>query len=473
MKAFKEQTREKANNWLEEIRYLPPLLETDFKEIKSHLLEEVDGLKQYEGLKEEDALDIALFRIGNRGFLKRIYNDVNAPLLQMQRVILPAAGVLFFFLCFYCMQFIGQLLYGLNFIFKQQPGSLTPTYTFLISYHLFFVFLSFYLFRKGQHFLPRFDWVLKPVHICGLFIAMFTLSSGNLLLSRTIDLGMENLNLSNPLYHLWGFIEYSFPMVFIACFFLLYFRYNRLLDVKYSGIENDLYLRKRTGLKDSIIPVREEQAQKYWNEGMEYLYEHTRFNENEALILEMRKKGYELTPWNFCRWGKGDYFMKAFLKMLSGILIYFILYYFLCSTARFFIWCIQEISGSPLLSIKNAWTLVISGYLLILFFTSSIFLLDQQLLQRIKKLRLNNHNLLKSFFLLILLGSAERIGTLLSQQAMSTAGLEANIRMEKLFEFLHYTFPLLICVCFLILFLRYYWKQFNKNLNYLLSGKND
>jgi hypothetical protein len=219
--------------------------------------------------------------------------------------------------------------------------------------------------------------------------------------------------------------------------------------------------------------VREEQAQKYWNEGMEYLYQHTRFNENEALILEMRKRGYELTPWNFSRWGKGDYFMKAFLKILSGVLFYFLIYYFLCSTARFFIWLMQGISDSPMLTIKNTWTLVISGYLLILFFTSSIFLLDQRLLQRLKKVHLNNHHLLVSLFLLILLGSAERIGTHLSHTAMATAGIEANIQMEKIFEFLHYTFPLLICASFLILSLRYYWKQFDKDLNYMLSGKDD
>ena len=79
--------------WESKIKSIPSINESDSEELKSHLLDSIDQLKDT-GLNDEEAFWVASRRIGTTVDWEEDYSSANTQVIQMRRSILILAGVL-------------------------------------------------------------------------------------------------------------------------------------------------------------------------------------------------------------------------------------------------------------------------------------------------------------------------------------------------------------------------------------------
>ncbi|MFW5831850.1 MAG: permease prefix domain 1-containing protein [Prolixibacteraceae bacterium] len=215
--------------WADKLKTKPNLTESDVEEMKSHLYDSVDALRD-KGLNEKEAFVLARFRLGDSHELDEAYKEANQPVIQMRRSLLILAGVLVYFMAYYFILSTSKLLAIV--LLKTGTGgieSIEWVSRYLITWHfivaLFFAGLFFFE-QKTILFLENAK--LKP-KLALLFLGLTAfLAAADTVLFPEVKRNLgPSIPLKDILYHHYINFEFSFPLLIGICFVVIYYRYYK------------------------------------------------------------------------------------------------------------------------------------------------------------------------------------------------------------------------------------------------------
>ena len=221
--------QEKLEDWLKKIKSEPSFTEADSEELKSHLLDSIDQLKDT-GLNDEEAFLIASRRIGTTVDWEDGYSQANNQVIQMRRSLLIFAGVLVYFCMYYFIESTSKLLL-IILLFADMYDYLAVNWVsrYLMGVHFVFIVLFtciYFMEKKTISFIENVK--LKPKHTLLLLLATIVFSIANTSLYPIVkNLISQNLPLGSRLFHIYSNFDYSFPLIICVSFILLYFKYYR------------------------------------------------------------------------------------------------------------------------------------------------------------------------------------------------------------------------------------------------------
>ena len=153
--------------------------------------------------------------------------------------------------------------------------------------------------------------------------------------------------------------------------------------------------------------------------------------------------------------------LKTILLVFSGILIYFLLRFLLHSSARIFFSALQYHADDPGLNIRRTWSFVLTFQLLFIFFTASLYFLDQNLVKRLKKLHLKPAHTLLLLFATIFLAILDRSFFPIAARMIRHSSAEISHKYWDIFTISDLSFPFILGACLLVLFSKYYRDNMN------------
>ena len=221
--------QEQIDNWLGKIKIEPSFTESDSEELKSHLLDSIDQLKDT-GLNEEEAFWVASRRIGTTVDWEEDYNNVNIQVINMRRSVLILAGVLVYFCSYYFIEFSTKLFFIL-LISCKIDGYLAVNWItiYLIGAHFAFISLIasiYFMEEKTVSFIENVK--MKPKHtLLLLFTTIIFSITDTCLFPVAKNLIGQDYSLRSNFLHIFLYFDYSFPLIICLSFIILYFKYSR------------------------------------------------------------------------------------------------------------------------------------------------------------------------------------------------------------------------------------------------------
>lgn len=217
------------NNWTENLKTQAAFTDSDLEELKSHLLDMMDGLK-LTGLDDEEAFWVASKRMGSSVEWGEEFRQINNPVIQMRRSLFILAGVLAYFLMYYFIKTSSKLLFIVLKMNKTHSfDAMEWVIRYIISLHFLFIlfFTTIYFFEiKTVSFIEKVK--LKPKHTLFLLFITITLGiSDTCLYPVAKNLLSQNNNLRSRLIQIFLYFDYSFPLIICICFIFLYFKYHK------------------------------------------------------------------------------------------------------------------------------------------------------------------------------------------------------------------------------------------------------
>lgn len=222
-------TTDQINKWVKQLMSDPSFTEADVEELKTHLLDLMDNLKE-KGLDEEEAFLIASRRIGNIDEIEDEYRQENLEVIQTRRTALVLSGVLIYFFSYH---FVGTLTKLLFIILLTNdvpaPRSLFWMNRFLIIWHIVFVLLFAGIILSEKKVVVFIEKIkIRPKHtfilmLSALFLAIVNVS----LMAIAKSVIGANFGLRGWFLKYLGYFEYSFPFLFCLGFILIYYRYYK------------------------------------------------------------------------------------------------------------------------------------------------------------------------------------------------------------------------------------------------------
>lgn len=217
------------NNWIGNLKSKPSVTESDSEELKSHFLDLIDEFKKA-GLNDEEAFWVASKRMGIGFELEAEYEDANKPLIQMRRSLVILAGVLVYFLLYYFINFSSKFLF-IIIILRKIDGEVAINWMsrYLVGVHfalIVFLVSIFLLEKKTLSFIENLK--LKPMQT--LFLLFTTIIFGitdTCLYAVAKNLMGQDFSLRSHFYHVFFYLDYSFPLLICVSFIFLYFKYYK------------------------------------------------------------------------------------------------------------------------------------------------------------------------------------------------------------------------------------------------------
>ena len=149
--------------------------------------------------------------------------------------------------------------------------------------------------------------------------------------------------------------------------------------------------------------------------------------------------------------------MKKYIAIFAGVLIYFLSYYFLKFSSKLIL--IAGLQSGVDGNIALQWMVkyLVFAHFLFILFAASIFFLEQRIIAFINRLKVTPKHAL---FLLIITISFAVFDTCLLPitKNIIRQGFPIAGRFYDVYFYFRFTFPLVICISFVILYLRYFKK---------------
>ena len=216
----------KINNWVISIE---SATESDSEELKIHLLDLIDELKEA-GLDDEEAFWVASKRMGNSFELEEIYSEANNAIIQMRKSIVILAGILVYFLLYYFLLFSSKLLLIILLILETDGHAAIRCVTLYLegSHFLFILFAIsiYFLENRTMAFLERIN--VRPKHTFFLLITVIVFGVvDTCLLPISKSMIKKGIPIGNQFYDTYFYFNYSFPLMICISFVFLYYKYFR------------------------------------------------------------------------------------------------------------------------------------------------------------------------------------------------------------------------------------------------------
>ena len=450
--------------WVNQLRSIPSLTTSNSEELKSHLLDMMDHLKA-DGLDDEEAFWIASRRMGDISMLKNDFDELNVPVIQMRKIILGLSGILAYFLLYYIMILLSRLLLIELFYLNADPAKIVNyVVCFLVGYHFMFFFSTGYLYFFNKEIVPGIESLrIKPVHTYWLFAIIICLAVTNFHFRNIIiETFNEHLLYITHYRETVGYLSYSFPLTITVCFVLLYRKY---FSITVSGKEQSGHLHpKRNRPEEDTITnscadqFTEEYIKSKFSLQWEKL-EKIGLDEEEALGVILKRQGVKFPNKEVINAVKPtESTMSPFLTILYGILIYFFLHFLQNSIARIIFTVLQHFKNDAISNIQHTWSFIIVFHLFFIFFATSVYLLNTNTIQKLKRLIIKPIHTKWLLFATISLAALNLCFFPISRNAIGQ-DIALKYKFENIFIISDYTLPLVAVICFLILFNKYYRKN--------------
>ena len=430
-----------AERWCKQIKAIPSFTESDSEQFKYDLLDMADGLK-LKGLNDEEAFIVASERYTQ--MLKSIEDDLeaeNIDRLQLRRITQGMSGVMVYFLLFFTMQLTSKLLF-LKLSFHKDTVLPYVKYIYypIYSFHLLIALSAIILYFFGKKVIAKIEpLIINPVHTLLIFLTIICLAGVDQWLLKFIT----HTGILSRFNLIQYYSSYSFSFVFVLCFLLLYKKYYVF------------------GFSDSDFSKKESSSIDFKNQNLlrddqTALLKETGLSDNEILLIGLKRQGHKLTiegPAATEALAKASW--RALLFIFSGVLLYFLIYLFLQSSARILLSVLQSFKHDAAFSIRWTWFYTTAFQLLIIFFTTSLLIRDFGLIQTLKKIKIKPVFSVLIFITTIIFAFIERYFLFFSRQLIGHVQ-PAYFDMERIFFVTQFTFPFLASVCFLVLYFKYY-----------------
>lgn len=217
-------------NWFNNIKVEPSITESDAEELRSHLLDQIDHLKEA-GLDDEEAFLIATKRLRVSDDLVEEYRQSNNHLIQMRNSLLILGGVLVFFLLYYFIEAFSKILFIAVHSFSDANEYLAFNWyqRSIITWHfIILIFLvSIYLLENKTIKLIEKIKVKPKYSIFLLLLAIIFELVGMGAHSLVKTALKENYYLLDKFIHLNIYFGISFPILICFCFILIYYKYHK------------------------------------------------------------------------------------------------------------------------------------------------------------------------------------------------------------------------------------------------------
>jgi hypothetical protein len=444
-----------ASSWAEQLKSDWSFTGNDIEELKGHLIDLIEGLKK-KGLDEDEAFMIASARLGDSTSLTNEFEEVNIPHIQMRRAILVLSGVFGFFLLYFLMLFIIRLLIlCLYKISTTHETNFRIVVYFVIFCHFLIIVSTLYVYFAEKIKIKRLELLkIRPKLTYWLYLGIIVVAMLDLWLKMII---MSNFELggytSNHLYALFDYIGYSFPLIIIICFFVLYKRYYSSINGRNSSLSLNTKLLSQQEddlIKGSAIQFSIEQhnnqIEDFKKIGLEY---------EEAEWIIQKRMGLQTQSEEVMVESHNNIQMRLLIYILSGIWVYFLLHFLLFSTTRVFFTVLQYFENDPLSNIKRTWSYVLIFQLLFIFLSISLYLRDNNIVKIIKRLNFEPIHIKWIFIAIIFFAFIDRCFYPISKFSL-ISDYNMKIKLSEVFLYTSYSFPFIICACFLMLFSKYY-----------------
>lgn len=217
----------KIEEWSRGLKTSPELTEQDSEELKIHLLDSISELKD-NGLDDEEAFWVATKRLGSTCDFEKDFGQVNNQIIQMRKSLVIFAGVLVYNLLYYIILSTSKLLF-IFLLLTGKDGYIAVDWisNYVVFFHFLFVLFaaSIYFFENITiSFIEKVN--IKPRGTILLFAITFAFGILNTILTPKYNsIISQNRNLQNPLYDIFLYFNYSFPLIICVAFIVLYFKY--------------------------------------------------------------------------------------------------------------------------------------------------------------------------------------------------------------------------------------------------------
>lgn len=448
-----------ASRWAEQFKPDLAFTESDIEELKCHFIDLVLELHD-RGLNLKAALFIASLRLGDQSSLKEEFEEVNLPVIQMRRTIFVLAGILTFFSFYFLMLFTTCTLVLSTYRMNIKPETqFTFIISFVVIFHLCFIVATIILyFFKSKYLQTGFKLRIKPIHTTYLFINVVILAVLYVWFKSMI---FSRFPFGSYLYDsittLVDYLSYSLSLTLIICFLFLFKKYYKYYDRGWNEM-NSPSIKVVESAIDSEFSTN---INSHKNE--DYDFEAIGLDENEISKLEkyLNDGDGALSADNEPSVGYESQ-SSIILSILSGILGYFVVYFFLFASARIFFVIMQLLNNDSLLNIKRTWSFVMFFQFIVVLFAMSIYFLDRIIANRISKIKITPGFTSKIFITTIFFAIVDRCFIPITKNVIGQ-NIEYKLELIKVFTVTNYTLPLIICTSFIILFNKYYRK-------YMMTG---
>ncbi len=432
-----------ARDWRLQIEAVPGFTESDCRQFETDLLDMADELAA-SGMAKEEAFAIASERYrqmlaGSQSQLKQF----NEGWLQMRRVTLVLSGILAYFFFFFFMQVVSRVLYlGLLTYGRPPFESMRYIYIFIYSYHFLFGLFALAIYYRGKKFIRKLDvFTLKPIQ------ALLSLTS---VLSLAVFDPLLMTQIHNPfirsiffvIHHLSG---YTFPLIFLTLLILLYRKYYLCCFSENDSIPGEISNEDEGGDCEKLLTSQEVNSlkEKGLDEREIYL---VGLNRRKVKDPGENSESRELA--NKASW-------RILLTMLSGVLIYFLTYFLLQGTSRLLFGLLHQFRHDFVFSMRWTWFYAISCQLIVIFFMTSLYIRDINLVKSLEKIKIRPLLMGLIFMATILFAFIHRLCLIYCRNQVWDDP-KLYYTMENIFLSIKYSFPFIIAVGCLVLYFRYY-----------------
>ena len=433
-------TRAKIDQWYNQIRSVNSLTEADCYDLKEHLLDIMDELTA-SGLNEDDAFDVATVRLGKNTELEEEFAWVNSDNILIRKVVLVFSGIMFFFLIYFFMMVSSRtIFFSCHKIIKNPVQFYWYILTYIVAWHILIVILTTLIYFRGHKFYSYIKTLnIKPSFILLLTVFVFILAVLDLEIHQIIrhHVPLRYLKFSNY-FNTFGYSGYSFPFLLGFCY-LAFLRKRKKNDINIVNLEPD-----NSALEGKIKLKYSKELEELKNNGLGY---------EEAMVLVSRHNGIVLNNEN-----KKTIEQKTINSVsiaLSGILIYLFLYYLLNATINILFTVLQKFNDDPAKNFRWIVWYIATYDLIIIFFTTSVYIKDHNLLNELKKLSVKAINLFWIFISTIFIAIVDRY-MMISARATLKGIFELKEILLKITQYGDLCFSFVLLICFLILFNKYY-----------------
>lgn len=458
---YKIKIYEYASQWAKQLENDPSFTDADTEELKGHLIDLTEEFRA-SGLSDEEAFFIASSRLGDTSILRHDFENANSSIIQMRKIILVLSGIMAYFLLYFLALVTVRLSVLVLFQTQINPvQNIRFIFSLTAVWHLFLIIATIVIHRKGEKFIHKIiNLNIKPFHTSLLFAGIIILAIFNQWFYQIIRSSpYPGCNTHSHLYSLFDYFAYTFPLVTISCFVFLFRKYH-------SNILDEL-----------ITTPPDETQQQASNKPIFFLTPEYQTENHEELKKQLDKQYTELAEsgldedeirWvAFSRLGlinvspieetppKTSRPIRLILLISSGVLIYFFLYYFLFASARILFTILQHFENDPILNIKRTWSYVVIYQLIFVFFTASLYLLDKNIIQLVKRIHIKPKHPGWIFALTIIMATIDRCFYPIVRNAI---GQDHTLRNQigQILYITEHSFPFILGTCFLILFYKYY-----------------
>ena len=226
MKGFNLQ--DSINNWVNRLKSETSITEKDTEELKSHLEDLIEDLKET-GLSDHEAFLVASMRIGKISDWENEYRKTNNWVISLRRFAVILAGVLAYFLFYHLIVALSKLLLIILLNYKVEGyEAVILVSRFLYAIYILIVLFFLYLYFRDKKIISFIENIkLKPKHIIILFISAVIFGITNVQLSAEYK-DIMGTNYSSHMHHYLLYFDYTFPLLICLGFIFIYSKYYKI-----------------------------------------------------------------------------------------------------------------------------------------------------------------------------------------------------------------------------------------------------